>query len=154
MRIFVLEDDPNRMLQIRAHAMPGDEITHITSSTQAGEFKPPYDLVLLDHDLGGRQLEQHEDDGYAFVKAVRSKLKSIMVAVVIYHSYNPGGAQRMWEEAGKKGYIIPFGSASYFSMFEYARELTRIRKKSVQDIIDRTQAAQSEAPAVDTAPLT
>lgn len=92
MKVFILEDDPTRMLYLR-EKLTGHDITHIESCTQADRFQPPYDLILLDHDLGGRQLEDHEDDGLAFVTLVKDRVPRD--AVIVIHSYNDAGARRM-----------------------------------------------------------
>ena len=62
MKVFILEDDPYRIVKFR-DLLKGHDLTIIDSCTKVEEFKPPYDLILLDHDLGGRQLEDHEDCG-------------------------------------------------------------------------------------------
>lgn len=50
MKVFILEDDPERMRVLR-QILPTADITHILSCTQEQEFQPPYDVILLDHDL-------------------------------------------------------------------------------------------------------
>lgn len=109
-RIFILEDDPTRMQQLRgwiANELREDEyaITHYESAVGARAHES-FDLYLLDHDLGGRQLEENEDCGLMFCKEQKEKISPI--ARVIFHSYNYGGAANMRHELGH-GTIAPFG---------------------------------------------
>lgn len=92
MNIFILEDDALRMQWFRERLLNHD-ITHADSCTQIERFQPPYDLIFLDHDLGGRQLEDHEDNGAAFAKLIAESVNAD--AVVIIHSYNSAGAQNI-----------------------------------------------------------
>lgn len=107
MKVFLLEDDPARIgvfLRIlHACTDPGDTIHHATDvDTAMRLWDPPYDLLLLDHDLGGRQMaESHEyNTGYQFLVRVREKVGR---ALVIVHSWNPSGAwalMRLLHDAG------------------------------------------------------
>ena len=93
MKIFILEDDPGRMLYFREQLIAHD-ITHIDTCEAIAQFQPPYDIIFLDHDLGGRQLEEREDCGMAFVDLIKDKLIPDKDQVLI-HSYNKAGAERM-----------------------------------------------------------
>lgn len=109
MKVFILEDDPIRIGQFMEW-LRGDDITCADSCTQAYKFEPPYDLIFLDHDLGGRQLEEHEDDGLAFVRLIKDQINPD--ALVVIHSYNPDGALRMFDELFDYGVLTlrqPFG---------------------------------------------
>ena len=92
MKIFILEDDPERIRWLR-ETLIDHETTFIISCIGVDNFQPPYDLILLDHDLGGRQLKEHEDCGLTFVNLVKDRINP--EAVIIIHSFNPDGAQRM-----------------------------------------------------------
>ena len=83
------------------------------------EFKPPYDLILLDHDLGGRQLAEHEDCGLTFVRMIKDKINP--EAVVIIHSFNPCGAMNMAQELGSQAVVIPFGSYKFQDAIDRVR---------------------------------
>ena len=85
LRVFVLEDDPDRIRQLTEWLI-GCEWDCIQTCIREYEFKPPYDLILLDHDLGGRQLADHEDCGLTFVKLVKDRIN--IEADIIVHSYN------------------------------------------------------------------
>lgn len=104
MKVFILEDDPERIRWFREYFF-NDEVTFIESCKQADQFKPPYDLILLDHDLGGRQLEDHEDSGTTFATLIKDKLEDC--PFIIIHSYNAVGAGRMRAVLGR-GYYAPF----------------------------------------------
>lgn len=69
MRIFVLEDNAARIMWFERR-FQGHDVTYADSCTQIDRFQPPYDLICLDHDLGGRQMSEHEDNGEAFVKLI------------------------------------------------------------------------------------
>lgn len=115
MRVFILEDDPSRMLYLRERLLAHD-ILHIESSTHSGCYQPPYDLLLLDHDLGGRQLEDHEDDGQGFVRRVKDQIMAQDPRpYVIIHSYNPEGAYRMQQALLHMTtcMVAPFRSAQF-----------------------------------------
>lgn len=118
MKIFILEDDPQRIDFLWPHLM-GHQTVVIDSCTKADRFKPPYDLILLDHDLGGRQLDEHEDCGLTFVKLISAQINPD--AVVVVHSYNPGGALRMVQELQDhdiKALSAPFGGSEFLSVIQ------------------------------------
>ena len=107
-RVFILEDDPMRMGLFYKTLVGKDQVVidHIESCTQVDKFKPPYDVICLDHDLGGRQLTEHEDNGHLFTKLVKDRINP--EAVIIVHSYNHGGARNMLQTLGRGAYM-PFG---------------------------------------------
>lgn len=109
MRIFILEDDAARIHQFREVCYPHVDPDIALSCEQIHKFQPPYDLILLDHDLGGRQLEDHEDSGEAFVELIKDRVGN---ANIIIHSYNLAGALRMahtLREVGASVIRLPFG---------------------------------------------
>ncbi len=103
MRIFVLEDDYTRIVKFRKRFV-GHDVTFADSCAQYEEaFKPPYDLICLDHDLGGRQMSDHEDNGEEFAKLITTPESlawfnadpaRIPLAIIV-HSFNPEGADRI-----------------------------------------------------------
>lgn len=120
MNVFVLEDDPLRMATIR-RLLPDATITHIESCKDADQFQPPYDLVLLDHDLGGRQLEEHEDCGLIFVRITNSRFDSDTPVVI--HSFNPDGAEAMARELrGCNVFVAPFGFNRFLTLLRAMRQ--------------------------------
>lgn len=117
MRVFILEDDPVRQIGFMG-ALLGHEVTMCASVLNAKEaFKPPYDIILLDHDLGGLQMvdSADEDTGYQFAVFMceQPTWLSYRSSQVIVHSFNPEGAQKManlLHEDGYKVVKIPYGT--------------------------------------------
>jgi hypothetical protein len=122
MRVFILEDDENRIVGFE-HAGVGHDLTirrwnaHADGAYAAYEKYGPFDLLLLDHDLGGRAGVMYSDDetGTAFVKWLGAPKNVEEQPTVIIHSWNPGGARNMrgiLESNGwKKVLTVPFGVA-------------------------------------------
>lgn len=100
MRIFVLEDKPERIITFH-EACKGADVQYVQTSNRWQEFEPPYDYVFLDHDLGGREGERHEDCGLTFLMHVQRRLETMhrldRQAEVILHTYNSDAAGRMLE---------------------------------------------------------
>lgn len=131
MRIFILEDDSQRNRLFR-EALFYTDATFTTSYGEArNAFVPPYDILFLDHDLGGEQMvgSDIENTGATFARWMPAWSGEGFPPTVIVHSYNPSGAQTMHAELVKKGYdvhVIPFGKtvldiAKGFSDRAYAR---------------------------------
>ena len=77
------------------------------------KFKPPYEWMYLDHDLGQRQFvpSTEENTGFAFVKSLPEADGNNSPSVIV-HSYNAEGAKRMVAMLHQKGYRAmynPFG---------------------------------------------
>lgn len=123
MRIFVLEDDPLRQNAFMRTLM-GHEMTICDSVLKAKQaWNPPYDVVCLDHDLGGQQMVDSSEGntGTEFAGFLRAECEDAVpfkfpgnapaAGVVYIHSYNPAGAARMeqilWDCC--KVVRIPFG---------------------------------------------
>lgn len=122
MNICILEDDPQRVTLLQ-QKLEGHDLTVLNSCAQIdSKFKPPYDLYLLDHDLGGRQMEAHEDCGLTFVRLVGDRTGD---SPVIIHSYNQDGAKAMALHLKelvipmKEIWVLPFGSAKFFSVIDH-----------------------------------
>lgn len=88
----MLEDDPSRIRKF-AEWFVGHEWDSVQTCHREHEFVPPYDIVFLDHDLGGRQMDAHEDCGAEFVRLILDRLDP--TTPIIVHSYNKGGAENM-----------------------------------------------------------
>lgn len=95
-KIFILEDDPDRIRYFKEKLGILSDLTIISSCTEADKFQPPYKIIFLDHDLGGRQLEDHEDCGLTFIQKIKDKLNH--TDIVVIHSYNGSAAERMITE--------------------------------------------------------
>jgi hypothetical protein len=63
------------------------------------EFKPPYDLILLDHDLGGQVYvnSDEENTGFQFCRFLTepARFESLNDTEFVVHSWNPAGALNM-----------------------------------------------------------
>jgi hypothetical protein len=112
-KIFILEDNINRMAtfyQLLPVRFPDCEIVHATTVEEAKRLIDTsnfWDIVLLDHDLGGRAYvdSSEEETGYQFLKYF--KRKKIKFSQLVFHSQNPAGAQNMFDLM-PEGKIIPF----------------------------------------------
>jgi len=97
MRILVLEDDPSRVKKIKQELVGfvvdfSDNVSDAINLIETYQ----YDLMFLDHDLGGKQMvnSSQEGTGYQFAKAIAiSRLNK--GTTVIIHSCNPAGAANM-----------------------------------------------------------
>jgi hypothetical protein len=113
MRVFILEDDPNRVAGFSA-SLDGADVTYAIDVDEARRlWQPPYDIVCLDHDLGGDVYVASEDDntgaGFLRTSPVREGMRS---TIVVVHSWNPDGAQemiRLLREMGIAPLAMPFG---------------------------------------------
>lgn len=107
-RVFVLEDDPFRIEQFRKACEGRHDLTltdHLSGPRGAFTlYQPPYDLVYLDHDLGGRQMvdSDEEETGAAFVRWLPPADEH--QPVITIHSYNLPGATTMHRLLRDKGY--------------------------------------------------
>lgn len=138
-KIFILEDDPERIRQFSKWFDPYNKAIQwdcIHTCERVDDFKPPYDYIFLDHDLGGSQLgykhgrplsvQEAEDCGLTFVKLVGAKLQQHQPSMVVLHSYNPDGARNMAMELRgwvKKNVIIaPFGTKDFMYVITAIQE--------------------------------
>lgn len=128
MKIFILEDDDARITAFE-HVLNANLVTDrkhdvtfckwLNGKDGAFErYQPPYDLILLDHDLGGMQYVEsdgEEETGYKFVKWMVALKEKLYPSIgVIIHSYNPTGAMAMQGLLIADGWTFtiktPFGS--------------------------------------------
>jgi hypothetical protein len=115
-RFFVLEDHPYRVEAFKAVLHDRDVTYAIAVDDAVFAFTPPYDVILLDHDLGGEELvdSNEPNTGYQFAKWLiehQSRLKD--TAIVIVHSWNPDGTNNIaWalKNAGWNVMIKPYGA--------------------------------------------
>ena len=94
MKILILEDDPERMKNFR-NAFAKDEIHHAEHAHDAIELlrNNTYDLICLDHDLGGTQINFDPEDCGTIVAQYIQEYP--VDAEIIIHSYNIPAAQAM-----------------------------------------------------------
>lgn len=94
MKVLFLEDDENRIAKARREFV-GCELTVAQTAQEAIAALDAvrFDLASLDHDLGGAQMaESDENSGYAVAKHIAAMEAP---PFVIVHSFNPVGAQKM-----------------------------------------------------------
>jgi len=103
MKIFVLEDSRERVNWIKGSFYFTD-IDIAMDMCEADNYKGGYDLLMLDHDLGDRQMVDSSDKntGYEFCKRLVKNEQNKKVDIVI-HSHNPCGAGAM------KNYLVEHG---------------------------------------------
>lgn len=110
MRILILDDEAIRHELLDARWRENNELVHVWSvddavaALVAGE---PFDLALLDHDLG-----YMVPDGTDFARRLTTEVpEDRRPARVVVHSWNPDGARRMvrmCKEVGMRAYYEPF----------------------------------------------
>lgn len=97
MRIFILEDNPVRMRKFR-NELIGHTIDHAETVYDGKSFVSlkKYDLILLDHDLGGRQMvdSSEENTGYQLAIFIAEE-KLNRDTSCITHTCNPAGADNI-----------------------------------------------------------
>lgn len=115
-KFFLLEDDPNRVAGFEA-ALDGHELHHaIDVDAAIAVFSPPYDLLLLDHDLGGEVFvsSDHSNTGAAFARYLAEHHPADLCDVIV-HSWNPDGAKTIAGTLSDAGWIgvvqMPFSGA-------------------------------------------
>lgn len=116
MRIFVLEDKPERIITFH-EALKGATVNYIQTANRWQEFEPPYDYVFLDHDLGGRELETHSDCGLTFLVNIQRHYP--IKGPIILHTLNSQAAQRMMDylrSVDVDAVWMPFWSPEFQSM--------------------------------------
>lgn len=143
MRVFILEDDQTRMQTLRARLL-NHEVTHIASCRDHAKFAPPYDLILLDHDLGGRQYTKHEDCGTTFCQLIKGRINRHLPQTVVIHSYNHVGAKRMQQELGF-GIYAPFGGIEFDAILRGVLKAPSV-PASVDDLLAREKRLLAKEP--------
>jgi DNA-binding response OmpR family regulator len=116
MRVFVLDDDPER-LEWFERRFRHDEVDTAQDAVTAIEMldNNRYDAIFLDHDLlpehyGAKEWDD-ERTGYAVACALAGEVRQQRSATIIIHSLNTDGAVRMAEKLREAGYAadyIPF----------------------------------------------
>lgn len=120
MRVFILEDDPERIALFRD--VFREPLVQLTVATTVEEAKflwaPPYNLVCLDHDLDGRTFVDPASErcGMEFVRWLPSRIdqpRDGLGPYIFIHSLNGGAADQMSRLLYRKNYncmLCPFGS--------------------------------------------
>ncbi|MCC7439821.1 MAG: hypothetical protein IT211_15140 [Armatimonadetes bacterium] len=140
-RILFLDDDHRRIATFREQVARNDfDLTvvetahHCIEALANGQF----DLVLLDHDLGGETFvdSSRQDTGMEVVRWIRAN--GLPAGAFIVHTMNPVAATTMYFELQQLGHRVqqaPFGSSQFYGALEDLLELRtrriRHRKKSL-----------------------
>lgn len=75
--------------------------------------------MCLDHDLGGRQVSDNEDNGATFARLIADRINQS--AAVAVHSYNSVGARRILAElsgTGVSAYLTPFRGPMFTAVID------------------------------------
>lgn len=123
MQVFILEDSNSRIILFR-EVLAADPTSDVFITDDVVEavvkFKPPYDLILLDHDLSheheneaftGQTPTDHTGSGTEFAQWL-AKTQDPALCPVVIHSHNPAGAERMFQALTSSGWSVykqPFG---------------------------------------------
>lgn len=113
-RIFVLEDDAQR-IALFWRAGIGHDLTLAKDVAEAiKKWQPPYDVVCLDHDLGGEVYvsSEHQNTGAGFARWLAEHAAPAQCPRVVIHSYNMPGAANIdatLTAAGWRCVRWPFG---------------------------------------------
>jgi CheY-like chemotaxis protein len=113
MKIFILEDDPTRVNGFN-EMFPDYDLTVTEFFSEAKELltQNKYDVIFLDHDLGGRQMvsSDEEETGYQVAKIIDDTINKDVPVLV--HSWNPEGAKNIANvltNGKRQVVVIPFG---------------------------------------------
>lgn len=115
MNIFILENSSHRIAQFLGTLHKHDVTLCSTYEAAIESWKPPYDLMLLDHDLGGHQFvssDGEEMTGAHFATWLITNPNAGPLPPTIVHSYNLNGAKRIQailQDAGVGVIREPFG---------------------------------------------
>lgn len=123
MNIFILEDDDMRVQAFIPFILNQQPTASIYVADNVEEAKkilmlvPKWDCIFLDHDLGGDQYvdSNNENTGYQIAKFI--KINHIKYTSCIIHSHNPAGAANM-KLVLEDAIVMPFG---YFIKPEVAQ---------------------------------
>ncbi len=109
MRIFVLEDDQNRVKRFKRELV-GHNVDYATTMVDGTRFvsKKDYDLIFLDHDLGGLEMVDPESpEGTGYHVALEISFSKNRETPCVIHSCNPCGAGMM-NKVLQNSKIVPF----------------------------------------------
>lgn len=128
--ILFLDDDTNRSKSF-AMRMIGHRLTIVETASDCIEYirqsllkNEPFDLICLDHDLGGKQFvnSKREDTGMEVVRWLCATPNSTKSPVLV-HSYNVPAAKIMVRELSNSGY---WSQHSLFGADEFYRAINTI----------------------------
>lgn len=130
MKVLFLDDNQERISTFKA-ACPAADIVTTAEECISRLSKEKYDIVFLDHDLGGKVFQNSgdEDCGMQVVKyLVASYLAAIPpVEDVVIHTFNPAGAETMVSALQSCHYYTVyrslFGTDGFWSIVDQASRL-------------------------------
>jgi CheY-like chemotaxis protein len=119
-QVLFLDDDHKRIDEIRRRLEPAPcELTIVETADECilRLAERSYDLVLLDHDLGGEIFcdSSREDCGMEVVRWLKKSRGDHRAFIV--HTMNPVAAAAMYLELNALGYLVAqatFGSAPFY----------------------------------------
>ncbi len=110
MKIFILEDNPERIKTFK-EILKEHELTIAENVEQAKKAygKGDFDILFLDHDLGGRVYvpSAEPNTGYQFAEFIKDDDPNCADKEIIIHSMNPAGCQAM-QHVLPWAQLIPF----------------------------------------------
>lgn len=116
MKILFLDDDYQRIKRIKEQCI-GHELHIVTTAQDAIAALGSgivFDVVSLDHDLGGQQMVS-SGDGTGYEVAVFISQMDVPPQRVILHTFNPDGAKAMYYRLSHvpELAIAQFGTSRY-----------------------------------------
>ena len=127
MRIFILEDDPERIVWFKANLDTDNlDITDLAEKGMELLHENKYDIVFLDHDLGGEVFVDSNmfNTGHTVAKMIHETKNK--VTPVVIHSWNSNGAQNMkWALSANKvkNTYLPFISEGFKDIVRHVNEV-------------------------------
>ena len=108
MNILILEDKHIRLKTFK-RLFPDSQITHVETSKEAIEKlkNSSWDMLFLDHDLGGQEMVASGENTGWEVADWLSKNPDRKPSNIVLHSCNPGGRANM-KAVLPEAYDIPF----------------------------------------------
>ncbi len=97
MRVFILEDNGSRVVKFKRELI-GNRVDHAETLPAGREMirDNEYDLIFLDHDLGGMEMvdSSEEDTGYHLAVLIAADDRNSGTPCIV-HSCNPAGADNI-----------------------------------------------------------
>ena len=123
MRVFILEDNSSRVGKFRRELI-GNNVDHAETLDAGREMirANKYDLIFLDHDLGGKELvdSADEDTGYHLAIFIAAGNKNGKTPCIV-HSCNPAGADNIVNVL-PHAVKVPFPSLNISETIRWAEE--------------------------------
>jgi len=145
-KVLLLDDDQSRIRAFLERMQPHPhEVYTVATAAACIEHlaEDVWDLVLLDHDLGGEVFvaSTRIDTGAEVVRWLESNVAPHGSFIV--HSMNPVGAAGMYFDLQALGYKVtqaPFGSAEFWSAVYRELEIRRTPREKRVRVVDRISA--------------